>query len=451
MRHARRFWTSGVLALVLTLAAAATCGAARAGDPSAPLTFCKANEVFTVSGNPGFFPANYPALVFVAGSWSQSVMTNPDGSFDAVTFDLSDLPNPITVYAQDFTWQEGPFTVPDPADMPSCNQGPGPPSAATSSVSATASPAQLPADGTSTTGITVLLEDANGIPDSATGQNVTLSTTLGTFAGGCQSSCVAHDNGDGTYTATLTAPTAAGTATITGSLSGTPIAQTASVQFNGPYAAPAIVSGPASPTTSATAMFAFTGASGASFQCSVDGGAYAACTSPFATASLANGAHTFRVTQSDALHPVSQAATYSWTITPPSGCTAAGTVWGDGHWKFVDPTGQLKDVHVQINAQCQLDHSGALAITNTHFTIDGDASAPKVDAHNPNIASVSISGSDATVTGTYAGTPFTVTVHDGGSQGTGPNQGDTMHAVYGAFDTANLALAQDAVTVQPSG
>ena len=64
-----------------------------------------------------------------------------------------------------------------------------------------------------------------------------------------------------------------------------------------------IVSGPAEATTTgdATPTFAMTSTAeiGGTFECSVDGTAFAACTSPFTTASLADGGHTFAVRATD--------------------------------------------------------------------------------------------------------------------------------------------------------
>lgn len=61
-----------------------------------------------------------------------------------------------------------------------------------------------------------------------------------------------------------------------------------------------LVSGPAGPTTDTTPTYAFTSEPGATFQCKVDAAAYSPCTSPFTTAALSEGAHTFSVQAVDA-------------------------------------------------------------------------------------------------------------------------------------------------------
>ncbi|MEJ2152679.1 MAG: invasin domain 3-containing protein, partial [Gemmatimonadota bacterium] len=99
---------------------------------------------------------------------------------------------------------------------------PGPPSGATSLI--TANPTAITADGASTSTITVQLLDANGNPLTLGGDNVALSTNHGSLGG-------VLDNGDGTYTAILTASTLPQTATITGTVNATPITDTATVAF----------------------------------------------------------------------------------------------------------------------------------------------------------------------------------------------------------------------------
>jgi adhesin/invasin len=94
------------------------------------------------------------------------------------------------------------------------------PSAATSAI--TASPPSIPADGSSTSVITVQLRDQASTNWTTGGDAVTLATTLGTLS-------AVTDNADGTYTATLTAGTASGAARITGTLNAVAITDDATV------------------------------------------------------------------------------------------------------------------------------------------------------------------------------------------------------------------------------
>ncbi len=99
---------------------------------------------------------------------------------------------------------------------------PGPASAATSRI--TASPTSIPADGTSTSTITVELRDAFGNRLTSGGNVVTLSTSAGSMG-------PVSDIGDGTYTAELTSPIAPTTATVNGRVNTTTISDTAEVTF----------------------------------------------------------------------------------------------------------------------------------------------------------------------------------------------------------------------------
>ncbi len=79
--------------------------------------------------------------------------------------------------------------------------------------------------------------------------------------------------------------------------------------------APTITSGPTGSSRQTSASFAFTGAAGLTFECKLDGGAYAACTSPKAYAGpLASGPHTFSVVARDRQGRLSDATSRSWTI-----------------------------------------------------------------------------------------------------------------------------------------
>ena len=81
----------------------------------------------------------------------------------------------------------------------------------------------------------------------------------------------------------------------------------------------ALTSGPSGLTRLTSATFAFTSEVGATFECSLDGAAYAACTSP-KQVTVVDGVHTFAVRATDAAHNTDATpATRTWTVdaTPP--------------------------------------------------------------------------------------------------------------------------------------
>ncbi len=79
-------------------------------------------------------------------------------------------------------------------------------------------------------------------------------------------------------------------------------------------------SGPTDPTADATPTFGFTVEPGASSDCWVDADAPARCDSPYTSAQLSDGRHTFHVQTTDALGNVSPVADLDFTVdtTPPA-------------------------------------------------------------------------------------------------------------------------------------
>ncbi len=89
-----------------------------------------------------------------------------------------------------------------------------------------------------------------------------------------------------------------------------------------------ISTGPNNPTNSTSASFVFTSTeAGGTFQCSLDGGAYADCASPDDYSGLEEGSHTFSVQATDAAgNTDATRATYNWRIdlTPPDTSISSG-------------------------------------------------------------------------------------------------------------------------------
>jgi hypothetical protein len=127
--------------------------------------------------------------------------------------------------------------------------------------------------------------------------------------------------------------------------------------------APTITVSPPNPTNSTSASFSFTGEAGATFQCALDGAAFAACTSPKAYSGLTATSHTFQVRQSDTAGNTGPNATYTWTIdtTTPAApsITANPPVLSNSRAPSFSFTGEAG-----ATFQCQLDGGGFAACTS---------------------------------------------------------------------------------------
>ncbi|MDP1825371.1 MAG: Ig-like domain-containing protein [Archangium sp.] len=173
---------------------------------------------------------------------------------------------------------------------------------------------------------------------SATGGGVnaagTVTWPLGTLAAGAS----------GSVTVTVTAPE--GTYANTASLSYT-VGMTQKILLTNVTStivdrtAPntTLTSTPPAASSSPGAAFTFTGTEPGTFQCSLDGAAFAPCTTPAALAGLADGSHTFLVRAVDtAGNPDPSPASFTWTVdttapnttltsTPPLLSTSSGATF----------------------------------------------------------------------------------------------------------------------------
>ncbi len=153
-----------------------------------------------------------------------------------------------------------------------------------------------------------------------------------------------------------------------------------------------ITSGPTGTTSDSTPTFAFTATeSGSTFQCRVDSGTWASCTSPWTTSALADGAHSVSVRATDpAANTDASPATRSFTVstaaqadtTPPDTTIGSGP---SGPTNDSTPTFAFTATESGSTFQCRVD-SGTWASCTSPWT----TSALADGAH-----SVSVRANDA--------------------------------------------------------
>jgi hypothetical protein len=138
-------------------------------------------------------------------------------------------------------------------------------------------------------------------------------------------------------------------------------------------AAPTITVGPSAQTNQTSASFTFTGEAGATFECSLDGAAFAACTSPKTYSGLADGAHAFQVRQIDTAGNTGPAANRAWTVdsTPPNtviDVAPSDPSAADVSFDFSSPDGG-------VAFECELD-GGGFSVCSSPASYAGLASGP---------------------------------------------------------------------------
>jgi large repetitive protein len=152
----------------------------------------------------------------------------------------------------------------------------------------------------------------------------------------------------------------------TGAGNGSATGQVYTVDRTAP-AAPTITSGPSvSPawTTSTSVSFSFTGEAGATFQCKLDGGSFAACTSPKSYSGLAQGSHTFQVQQTDAAGNTGSAASRTFQIDSVAPPVPSITSKPANPTSSTSATFAFSDTEAGVTFLCQLDGGGFGTCTN---------------------------------------------------------------------------------------
>lgn len=172
-------------------------------------------------------------------------------------------------------------------------------------------------------------------------------------------------------------------------------------------------------------------------------GTLAASTS---AASISNTASASSST--DDLNPANNTATVVTAVTPLAGCSAAGSVYASQD--FAQVVGhKTRIVHVQATGDCDLDRrTGKIFLHHASLRVQIDRQAVLIDAkqdtrHNDITRVQFTSARDVVISGAWAGTPFTVTIHDGYFF----DRNDTVRVEYGSFDTSTLAAGHGQVRI----
>lgn len=142
----------------------------------------------------------------------------------------------------------------------------------------------------------------------------------------------------------------------------------------------AITAGPANASTSqANVSFSFTSPdANASFECLVDGGAYAACTSPHALANLTDGSHTFNVrakSSGGTVDPTPASRTWTSDGTAP---TVAITSTPPNPSNDSTPSFGFMSPDATATFQCQVDGTVTFTSCTSMYTSPALADGPHV-------------------------------------------------------------------------
>jgi hypothetical protein len=241
-----------------------------------------------------------------------------------------------------------------------------------------------PADPTNATSASFSFHATDASPSSG-GLTFECKLDGGTFAS-CTSPKSYTSLADGSHTFQVRAIDAAG------NVDASPASYTWVVDATAPDTN--ITAQPSNPSNSSSPSFSFTGSdpggSGvASFECKLDGGTFASCTSPKSYTSLADGSHTFQVRAIDAAGNVDASpASYTWVVDATAPTLNASAVKGtapdfDDAAPYTENSWTNQDVKVEFTcsdaggsgvASGDPDPSNATYDTEGEFTASSDCS-----------------------------------------------------------------------------
>jgi hypothetical protein len=191
---------------------------------------------------------------------------------------------------------------------------------------------------------------------SKTGSTFQCQLDSGSFAA-CTSPVSYTGLADGTHTFSVKATDAAG------NTDPTPPSYTWTIDTKPPITT--ITGEPNNPTNNSSASFSFTSnKAGSTFQCQLDSGSFAACTSPVSYTGLADGTHAFSVKATDAAGNTDPTPpSYTWTIdtTPPT-----TTITGEPNNPTNSASASFSFTSSKAGStfQCQLDGGSFAACTS---------------------------------------------------------------------------------------
>jgi len=182
--------------------------------------------------------------------------------------------------------------------------------------------------------------------------------------GGCTSPATYPALADGSHTFSVRAKDGVG------NQDQSPAAQTWTVDTTAPETT--IVTGPSGTTSTSTAAFTFSSSeTGSTFECRLDNGAWASCTSPASYAGLTDGSHTFDVRATDAIGNVDASpASRTWTVdtTAPQTSIDSGPT---GTVNSASATFTFSSSEAGATFECRLDNGawGSCSSPTTHSNL----------------------------------------------------------------------------------